>query len=148
MIQQGNLGALSVAATYLDETGIGDERIMACSNTSIDELGGFCPWGISAVKVTLWAPSLRFWMFASMLFCDVEAGDEIACPSTETAYDARVTFPLSSMPVPASILNELITYEWKRKERTMELQGKRSTIERSDVKTGAVSNLSLSMDKA
>lgn len=46
---------------------MGVEVITALSKTNIDELGGFCPWGISAVKVMLWSASSSPSMLARML---------------------------------------------------------------------------------
>jgi len=43
--------------TYL--AGAGEEAITAFSKTIIEELGGFCTAGISAVKTTAWGASVR-----------------------------------------------------------------------------------------
>ena len=53
--------------THLDEAGIGEDVTTALSNTSIDELGGFCVWGIWALNTTVWEVSGRSWRDARML---------------------------------------------------------------------------------
>jgi len=67
---------------HLDEAGFGEEAITALSNTSIDELGGFCESGIWAVSTTVWDASGRFSRFARML--STGGPVDTGCPSRVT----------------------------------------------------------------
>lgn len=55
-------------------SGSGEEVSTALSNTTIEELGGSCPAGIRAVKVTEWVTSGRSVIVTRTLLSDVAAG--------------------------------------------------------------------------
>lgn len=78
--------------TYL--SGAGEEVSTALSNTTNEELGGFCVSGIMAVKVTACGASGRFVRDARRLLSDVAAAVQGA-PSSVTEYEAEVAFPYS-----------------------------------------------------
>lgn len=68
--------------------------IIALSNTTSEELGGFCTVGIRAVKTTVWGASGRPDIVARTLFSDGTGGVKGA-PSSVIEYEARVAFPNS-----------------------------------------------------
>jgi hypothetical protein len=76
--------------TYL--SGAGEEVSTALSNTTSEELGGFCGSGIMAVKVTACGASGRFVIDAKRLLPDVAAAVQGA-PSSIIEYEAEVAFP-------------------------------------------------------
>lgn len=78
--------------TYL--SGAGEEVSTALSNTTSEELRGFCASGIRAVKVTAWGSFARPVIDTKRLLSDVAAGGKGA-PSSFIEYEAKVTFPYS-----------------------------------------------------
>ena len=66
----------------------------ALSNTTSEELGGFCASGIRAVKVTACGTSARSVIDTRRLLSDVAAGVQGA-PSSVIENEADVAFPYS-----------------------------------------------------
>ena len=66
----------------------------ALSNTTSEELGGFCVSGIRAVKVTACGTSARSVIDTRRLLADVAASVPLkGAPSSVIEYEAKVAFP-------------------------------------------------------
>lgn len=79
---------------FTNLSGAGEEVSIALSNTTSEELGGFCFSGIRAVKVTTWGTSARSVIVTRTLLSDVAVGVKCA-PSRVIEYEAEVAFPFN-----------------------------------------------------